>query len=80
MDERDWRELYKAAVLEVDPDKLHERIQATERAIRVRRASRNGNIFQEELAAMESALSAMSVTKHERPHPALREIDPRKTI
>jgi hypothetical protein len=78
MGENSWRELYTAAVLEIDPSKIEDRIRATERAIRVRKALRNGTLSQAELTAMEDALSAMSVMSGERPLPNLRKLDLRK--
>ncbi len=65
MGETNWRELYTAAVLEVDPNKLADRVKATERAVRVRIASLKGQISQDERSAMQDALTNLSVLKHE---------------
>lgn len=65
MSENNWRELYKAAVLEVDPSKLEDRVRATERAVRVRIASLNGQISKDEQSAMQDALTNLSVLKHD---------------
>jgi hypothetical protein len=80
MGENNWRDLYKAAVLEVDPSKLEDRVKATERAIRVRIASLNGQISQDERSAMQDALSALNVLRHEWERPKVRELDHRKSI
>ena len=65
MNENNWRELYRAAILEVNLDKLGERVKAAEEAIRAR-ASLNGDIPSDERIAIEDALSALSVLKQER--------------
>ncbi len=64
MSEIYWRELYKAAVLEVDPEKLEARVQAVEEAIRLR-SSLNGQVSSEERAAMQDALNALGILKRE---------------
>jgi len=80
MGENNWRELYKAAVLEVDPSKLEDRVKATERAVRVRIASLNGQISQDEQSAMQDALSALNVLRHEWERPEVRGLDHLKSI
>jgi hypothetical protein len=57
-----WRELYRAALLELDPDRLSERVKAAEEAIRAR-ASLNGGILKEERVALQDATSALNVLK-----------------
>jgi hypothetical protein len=64
MVENNWRALYKAAVLETDPVTLEFRVKAVEDAIRARR-SLNGQISNEERAAMKDALDSLGVLKIE---------------
>jgi hypothetical protein len=59
MVENRWRELYMAAVLEVDRNKLRQRVQAAEDALRAR-ASLDGPIARDERIA-----SALRVLKRE---------------
>ncbi|MGA8489321.1 MAG: hypothetical protein WB711_02800 [Terriglobales bacterium] len=58
-----WRELYRAALLEVVPERLRERIDAAERAIRQRSEELKGGDGQasEEQTAMADALRALRV-------------------
>ena len=72
MGENTWRELYKAAILEVDSNKLGERVRAAEEAIRAR-ASLNGEISGEERIAIEDATSALHVLKQEWEQHTLRQ-------
>jgi hypothetical protein len=65
MEESHWRNLYRAAVLEIDLHKLRDRVQAAEVAIRAR-AALNGAISREERTAIEDAISALNVLKRER--------------
>ena len=58
-----WRELYRAALLELNLDKLGERVKAAEEAIRAR-ASLNGGILNDERIALQDAVSALHVLKH----------------
>ena len=60
-----WRDLYRAAVLEVDLQQLKFRVQAAEEAIRARAAG-HGKISREERIAIEAAMSALNVLKQER--------------
>jgi hypothetical protein len=62
LDGSHWRELYRAALLELDLEKLGERVQAAEEAIRAR-ASLNGGILNDERIAMQDAASALHVLK-----------------
>jgi hypothetical protein len=64
MFENDWRGLYKAAVLEIDPVKLELRVKAVEDAIRARQ-SLDGQVSGEERAAMQEALDSLGVLKIE---------------
>ena len=48
-----WRELYRAALLELDLEKLRERVEAAEEAIRAR-SSRNGGMLSDERTAIET--------------------------
>ena len=62
MDGGHWRELYRAALLELDLDKLGERVNTAEEAIRAR-ASLNGGILNDERIAIQDAISALNVLK-----------------
>ena len=64
MFEGNWRALYKAAVLEIDPVKLELRVKAVEDAIRARQ-SLNGQVSSDERADMQEALDSMGVLKLE---------------
>ena len=55
-----WRELYRAAILELDPELLQARVKAAEDAIHAR-ASLNGDIPSDERIAMQDALSALII-------------------
>jgi hypothetical protein len=57
-----WRELYRAALLELDLGKLGERVAAAEEAIRAR-ASLNGGVLSDERIAIQDAMSALNVLK-----------------
>jgi hypothetical protein len=58
-----WQELYKAALLEVQPKELQRRINAAEKAIHQRSEElrQAGIHFSEEQAAMADALRALRV-------------------
>jgi hypothetical protein len=64
MAENNWRALYKAAVLETDPVKLEVRVKAVEDAIHARQ-SLDGQVTNEERAAMKDALDSLGVLKIE---------------
>jgi hypothetical protein len=64
MFESDWRALYEAAILEVDPVKLELRINAVEEAIRARQWL-DGQVSSEERAAMQDALDSLGVLRRE---------------
>jgi len=63
--DKNWRALYAAAVLEVDPLRQEPLVMASEAAIRARK-SLNGEVSSEERAAMQNALDAVGVLKLER--------------
>jgi hypothetical protein len=60
VDGSQWRELYRAALLELDLDKLGDRVTVAEKAISAR-ASLNGGIVTYERIAIQDALSALNV-------------------
>jgi hypothetical protein len=62
MVENQWRDLYKAAILELDPKRLQARVEAAEYAIHAR-ASSGAPVSREERRAMEDALSTLRVLK-----------------
>ena len=69
-----WQELYKAALLEVQPKELQRRINAAEKAIHqrseeLRKASSH---FSEEQAAMADALRALRVLVQNECEPPIR--------
>ena len=64
MVENNWRALYRAAVLEIDPVKLELCVKAVEDAIRARQ-SLDGHVSTEERAAMQDALDSLGVLKIE---------------
>jgi hypothetical protein len=57
MSEINWRELYRAAILELDPMLLKARVKAAEDAINARLA--DAQIPRDERRDMDSALSAL---------------------
>jgi BMFP domain-containing protein YqiC len=61
-----WHAIYRAAVLECDPKKLQEYVQAAEQAIEQRSASLKSQISSEERLAMQDALSNLRVLRRER--------------
>ena len=65
MSDKKWRALYAAAVLEDDQIRQELRVMALEAAIRARQAL-NGEVSNEERAAMQGALDAVGVLKRER--------------
>jgi hypothetical protein len=62
MVESQWRELFKAAILELDPKQLQLRVKAAEEAINAR-ASSHTRVSRDEQRAMDDALSALRVLK-----------------
>jgi hypothetical protein len=59
-----WRQLYWAAILEVNTAKMPERVNVAEEAIRAR-TSFNDNISRDERIAIQHAVSSLSVLKRE---------------
>ena len=59
-----WWELYKAAILETNWDKLEGRIKAAEEAIR-KRASLDGQVSPDERVQLEDARNGLGVLKQE---------------
>ena len=62
MIEYPWWKQYKFAVVETDPKKLRDRVDAAEQAIR-ERASLNGQVSGEERIAIEDARSALRLLR-----------------
>ena len=60
-----WRELYRAAIVELDRELLQARVKAAEDAIHAR-APLNGDIPTGERVAMQDALSALNILKRGR--------------
>jgi hypothetical protein len=60
-----WRQLYRTAILEINRDKLRERVKAAEEAI-LYRVSFHAEIPNEERIALRDAVSALSILKRER--------------
>lgn len=65
LSENGWQELYKAAILELDPMQLQDRVKAAESAINAR-ASLGVQISRAEQRAMDDALSALRMLKRGR--------------
>jgi hypothetical protein len=62
MVESHWRALYKAAILELDPNQVQSRVKAAEDAIHAR-ASSNSRIARDEQKAMDDALCTLRILK-----------------
>jgi hypothetical protein len=67
MIENNWWELYRAAVLEIDRNKLRDRVMAAEDAIRAR-ASLGGQVSSEERISIQDAMAALLVLRRELGH------------
>ncbi|HWO39931.1 MAG TPA: hypothetical protein VNO32_65015 [Candidatus Acidoferrum sp.] len=67
MIENNWWELYRAAVLEIDRNKLRDRVLAAEDAIRAR-ASLGGLVPSEERISLQDAMGALLVLRRELGH------------
>ncbi len=68
MAEYPWWEPYRFAVLETDQEKLRDRVNAAEQAIRAR-ASLNGEVSSEERIAIDRrAMFALQILKRESQH------------
>jgi hypothetical protein len=63
--ESQWRALYRAAILELDPKRLQARITAAEDAIH-ERASSEARVSREERRELEDALSTLRVLKRKQ--------------
>ena len=62
MVESQWRQLYKAAILEPDPKQLEVRVKAAEGAIHAR-VSSDARISRDERRAMDEALVTLHILK-----------------
>lgn len=59
-----WWELYKAAILETNPGKPEDHINAAEEAI-VKRSSLNGEVSPDERVALDDSRTGLRVLKQE---------------
>jgi hypothetical protein len=67
MTENNWWELYRAAVLEIDRNKLRGRVAAAEDAIRSRE-SLGGQVSSEARISIQDAVGALLVLRRELGH------------
>ncbi len=70
-----WQDLYKAALLELRPEELSQRIDAAEKAVlqRIADLKRSDSWSPDEAQALDDALRGLRVlanTECNRPHPA----------
>lgn len=65
MVESEWRALYRAALLELDPRQLQARVRAAEDAISAR--ARSARVPLGERKEMDDALSTLRVLKRKQP-------------
>ncbi len=65
MVESQWRALYRAAILELDPKRLQARVKAAEDAIH-ERSSSEARVSREERREMEDALSTLRVLQRKK--------------
>ena len=65
MVESQWRTLYKAAILELDPNQVQARVKAAEEAIHAR-ASSGSRIARDERQAMDDALCTLRILKRKQ--------------
>lgn len=65
MVESPWRDLYRAAILELDPKQLQARVKAAEDAINAR-ASCGGRVSRDERRELNDALSTLRILKHKQ--------------
>ncbi len=63
--ESEWRTLYRAAILELDPKRLQARVKAAEDAI-VARKSSDARVSRDERREMDDALSTLRILKRKR--------------
>ena len=66
MVESNWRDLYRAAILELDPKRLQARVKAAEDAIQAR-ASGEARVSRDERREMNDALSTLRILKRKQP-------------
>ena len=59
-----WRDLYKATLLELDPEQLQARMKAAEDAIRARIS--DARVPRNERVAMEEALLTLSILRRKK--------------
>jgi hypothetical protein len=65
MVESQWRDLYRAAILELDPKRLQARVKAAEDAI-LARARCEARVSREERREMNDALSTLRILKRKQ--------------
>jgi hypothetical protein len=65
MVESQWRALYTAAILELDPKQLEARVKAAENAISARQAS-EARISRDERRAIDDALAVLRALKRKQ--------------
>jgi hypothetical protein len=65
MVESQWRGLYRAAILELDPKRLQARVKAAEDAIGERAAS-DARVSRDERREMNDALSTLRILKRKQ--------------
>lgn len=63
--ESEWRTVYRAAILELDPKRLPARVQAAEDAI-VARAASDARVPRDERREMDDALATLRVLRRKR--------------
>jgi hypothetical protein len=63
--ESQWRDLYRAAILELDPKQLQARVKAAEEAINAR-ASCGARVSRDERREMNDALSTLLILKRKQ--------------
>lgn len=65
MVESQWRDLYRAAILELDPKRLQARVKAAEDAINAR-ASCEARVSRDERREINDALSTLRILKRKQ--------------
>ncbi|HWO30232.1 MAG TPA: hypothetical protein VNO32_15675 [Candidatus Acidoferrum sp.] len=65
MVEGPWRDLYRAAILELDPNRLQARVKAAEDAIHAR-ATCEARVSRDERREMNDALSTLRILKRKQ--------------
>jgi hypothetical protein len=61
MPEPTWRELYEAALLELDSAKLNQRVQAAQQAVHQRLSAKDEKLTKEEREKLDDALRTLYV-------------------